>query len=98
MPLLHALALLIRPRTEWATIHERRYGVARSFLLHTVLFALIPAAAGYVGTTRTGWQIGIGDVVRLTEESARIGEITCRSALPARYRYGYRPVRDWVED
>ena len=70
MSLLHAFRLLTRPRTEWAAIHDRSYGVARSFLLHTALFALIPAVAGYVGTTRTGWQVGTGDVVRLTEESA----------------------------
>ena len=70
MPLYHALGLLIRPRAEWAAIHDRRHGVARSFFLHTALFALIPAIAGYIGTTRTGWQIGAGNVVRLTEESA----------------------------
>ena len=70
MSLLHPFGLLTRPRAEWAAIHDRRYGVARSFLLHTALYALIPAIAGYLGTTRTGWQIGTGDVVRLTEESA----------------------------
>ncbi len=70
MSLFHAFALLIRPQAEWAAIRDRRHGVAGPFLLHTALFALIPAVAGYVGTTRTGWQIGTGDVVRLTEESA----------------------------
>ena len=70
MSLLHALGLLARPKAEWAAIHDRRYGVARSLVTHTALFALIPAVAGYLGTTRTGWQIGTGDVVRLTEESA----------------------------
>ena len=70
MSLFHAFALLARPRTEWAVIRDRRHGVASSFLLHTALFALIPAVCGYLGTTRTGWQIGVGDVVRLTEESA----------------------------
>ncbi len=70
MSLLHALGLLARPRAEWAAIHDRRHGVPRSLFTHTALFALIPAVAGYVGTTRTGWQIGAGDVVRLTEESA----------------------------
>ena len=70
MSLRHAFGLLVRPRAEWRTIHDRRYGVARSFLAHTAVFALIPAVAGYVGTTRTGWQIGAGDVVRLTEASA----------------------------
>ena len=39
--------------------------------LHTArLRAHSRPSAGYVGTTRTGWQIGTGDVVRLTEESA----------------------------
>ena len=70
MSLRHAFGLLARPRAEWQAIHDRRYGVARSFLAHTAIFALIPAVAGYVGTTRTGWQIGAGDVVRLTEASA----------------------------
>ena len=70
MSLLHAFALLARPKAEWAAIHDRRHGVARSLLSHTAVFALIPAVAGYYGTTRTGWQIGAGDVVRLTEASA----------------------------
>ena len=70
MSFAHAVGLLTRPRAEWAAIHGRRYGVVRSLIGHTALFALIPAVAGYFGTTRTGWQIGAGDVVRLTEASA----------------------------
>lgn len=70
MSLLHAFGLLARPRAEWTAIHDRRYSVARSLFAHTAIFALIPAVAGYYGTTRTGWQIGAGDVVRLTEASA----------------------------
>ena len=70
MSLLHAFALLARPKAEWAAIHDRRHGAARSLVSHTAVFALIPAVAGYYGTTRTGWQIGAGDVVRLTEASA----------------------------
>ena len=70
MSLRHAFGLLARARAEWIAIHDQRYGVARSFIAHTAVFALIPAVAGYIGTTRTGWQIGTGDVVRLTAESA----------------------------
>jgi hypothetical protein len=70
MSLLHAFGLLTRPRAEWSAIHDRHYGVATPFFTHTVIFALIPAVAGFYGTTRTGWQIGAGDAVRLTEESA----------------------------
>ena len=47
-----------------------RYGVVHSLFVHTAIFALVPAVAGYLGTTRTGWQIGAGGVVRLTEASA----------------------------
>jgi len=86
MPIFHAFALLIRPRVEWAAIRDHRPGVAGSFLLHTALFALIPAIAGYVGTTRTGWQVGAGDVVRLTEESAlRIAVIYYLAMLAAAF-------------
>ena len=70
MSLLLAFGLLARPSAAWAAIHDRRYGVTHSLIAHTALFALIPAIAGYIGTTRTGWQIGAGDAVRLTEESA----------------------------
>ena len=54
MSLLHAFGLLARPKAEWVAIHDRRYGVTRSLIAHTALFALIPAIAGYIGTT--GWQ------------------------------------------
>ena len=70
MSLVHAFGLLAHPKAEWAAIHDRRYGAARSLIAHTALFALLPAIAGYIGTTRTGWQIGAGDAVRLTEASA----------------------------
>ena len=86
MSLLHAFGLLTRPRTEWAAIRARRHGVARSFLLHTAVFALVPAVCGYIGTTRTGWQIGTGDVVRLTAESAlRIAVLSYLAMLAATF-------------
>ena len=70
MALHHAIGLLARPRAGWKTIHERHHGVAASLFSHTALFALIPALSSYFGTTRTGWQIGTGAAVRLTESSA----------------------------
>ena len=70
MPLGHVLGLLTRPKAQWRVIREKRHGMARSLFAHTAVFALIPAVAGYAGTTQTGWQIGAGDVVRLTEASA----------------------------
>ena len=45
----------------------------------------VPTLGSNVDTTRINSRV-------------RIGEITCRSALPARYRYGHRSVRDWAKD
>jgi hypothetical protein len=70
MSLSYVVRLFIHPGAGWAAIHARRYSVAGVFLGHTLLFALIPALAGYVGTTLVGWQIAGGDVVRLTSASA----------------------------
>lgn len=84
MSLGHVLGLLIRPKSEWGAIHARCYSVTRSFFAHTALFALLPALAGYVGTTQVGWQVGSGEPVRLTEESAlRIAVLYYLSMLAA---------------
>jgi hypothetical protein len=66
----YVVKLFIHPRAGWTAIHARRYSVAGVILGHTLLFALIPAVAGYIGTTLVGWQIAGGEVVRLTSASA----------------------------
>ena len=70
MPLIHVLKLFVNPRDGWMAIHERRYSIAGVVLGHTLIFALIPAVAGYFGTTQVGWQVGGGEIVRLTSASA----------------------------
>jgi hypothetical protein len=66
----YVLKLFIHPKAGWTAIHARRYSVAGVALGHTLLFALIPVLAGYFGTTVVGWQVGGGEVVRLTVDSA----------------------------
>lgn len=66
----HVLKLFSNPRSGWTAIHGHRYSVGGVFFQHTVIFALIPALAGYLGTTQVGWQIADGEVVRLTAASA----------------------------
>jgi len=70
MPFIQVFHLLLRPRAGWAAIKDRGYGASAAFLGHTVLFALIPPVCGYLGTTRTGWSLGLDRPVRLTAESA----------------------------
>lgn len=70
MLIFRGLHLLLRPRAGWAAIREQGYGAGAAFLGHTVLFALIPPVCGYLGTTRTGWSLGLDRPVRLTTDSA----------------------------
>jgi hypothetical protein len=70
MSISHVLKLFINPREGWAIIHARRYSVTSVLFGHTLIFALIPAVAGYFGTTRVGWQVAGGEIVRLTSASA----------------------------
>jgi hypothetical protein len=70
MPIFKVLHLLFSPRAGWQAIKQSDYGAMQAFLGHTVLFALIPPVCGFIGTTRTGWNVGLDRPVRLTTESA----------------------------
>jgi hypothetical protein len=70
MPTFKVFLLLFRPRVGWASIKRSRYGALEVFLLHSVPFALIAPVCGYIGTTRTGWSLGLDRPVRLTDASA----------------------------
>ena len=70
MSFSHVLGLSIHPTSGWAAIQARHSSVAGVLLGHTLIFALIPAVAGYIGTTQVGWQVAGGEVIRLTGASA----------------------------
>lgn len=64
----HIPELLIHPSGAWQKL-EPTAGRG-SNLLFPLVMALIPAAAWYHGTSTVGWQVGGGEVVRLTSGSA----------------------------
>lgn len=70
MLLLNVLPVLFRPGPGWEAIKGNRYGSSSAFFGHTVLLALIPPVCGYIGTTRSGWNLGLERTVRMTAESA----------------------------
>ncbi len=72
MPLRHVVGLFVDPQAEWGRIEEKDYSVRSCILGHTMVFSLIPAVSGFIGTTQIGWQIGAGDPVRLTTNSAGV--------------------------
>ena len=66
----HLTGLFRNPKAEWARIRDQDYSIADCLLRHTLVFALIPAVSGFIGTTQIGWRIGVGEPVRLTLSSA----------------------------
>jgi hypothetical protein len=64
--------LLLSPRRAWSQTAAKPPTSPVLALLYPIIFALLPAFAWYIGTTRVGWQIGSGDTVRMTTDSAQI--------------------------
>lgn len=70
MSLGHTIGLLTHPDREWQQIRDEQESLPRLYLGHVMLLALIPTIAGFYGTTQVGWQIGDGEIVKLTSASA----------------------------
>ncbi|MBQ0745538.1 MAG: YIP1 family protein [Marinobacter sp.] len=70
MSLTHTFGLLTKPDQQWEAIRKDSESVARLYTGHVLLLALIPAVAGFFGTSQVGWQIGDGQVTRLSISSA----------------------------
>lgn len=71
MFIYHVTGLFLRPVTTWEEIHKDE-GNMFAAMVPALILGLIPAICGYIGTTQTGWTIGAGDPVRITEDSAMI--------------------------
>jgi hypothetical protein len=65
----HIIGLFSDPTREWEKIREQ-YSSGGSPVGQMLVMALIPAISGYIGTTQVGWRIGVGDPIRITDESA----------------------------
>ena len=68
--LTHVPGLLIHPKQEWQKISQENNEIPGLLIGYVLILALIGPAAGYYGTTTRGWQIGSGEAVKLTAESA----------------------------
>jgi len=64
----HAFGLMFSPSKEWQRI-AKSAGRSTNFI-YTIILAALPAIAWYYGTSQVGWQVGRGDTIRLTPESA----------------------------
>lgn len=72
MVVKHVWGLFVNPKREWLAIRDEESTIGKSYTRHIMLLALIPALSGFIGTTQFGWQIGVGDPVKLTLQSAGV--------------------------
>ena len=66
----HIIGLFIDPVQQWHKIRDLHSSQGGYYAPHVFLLAAIPAISGYIGTTYVGWQIGAGDPIKLTSETA----------------------------
>lgn len=71
MILNHLWGLYTHPKEEWHTIDQRHESYFYS-LSHIAIIALIPSIMGYYSAAHLGWSIGVGDVIKLTHDSAML--------------------------
>jgi hypothetical protein len=72
MVLKHIWGLFVNPKREWESIRVDECTLGKCYAAHVMILAIIPAISGFIGTTQFGWQIGSGDPVKLTMESAGV--------------------------
>ncbi|WP_102796797.1 Yip1 family protein [Bowmanella denitrificans] len=82
MILNHLWGLYAHPKEEWQTIEKRHESLSYS-MTHILIVALIPAITGYYAAAHLGWSIGVGDVIKLTQQSAMMMSIGMYLALVA---------------
>ena len=68
--LQHVWGLFAHPEEQWKEIRKEDCTIGRCYCTHVLMLAAIPPISGFIGTTQIGWQIGGGDVVTLSINSA----------------------------
>lgn len=74
MILNHLWGIYAHPKEEWQTIDDRHESYFYS-LAHIAIVALIPAITSYYSAAHLGWSIGVGELIKLTQQSAMLMSI-----------------------
>lgn len=67
----NVIGMIATPGKQWQSIADHCPESALRAIIYSIVLAVIPAVAWYWGTTQIGWQVGDGDTIRLTTNSAR---------------------------
>jgi hypothetical protein len=72
MILAHVWGLLSHPDREWEAIGAEPCSIGNCYLRHVLVLASLPAVSAFIGTTQFGWQIGVGEGIKLSVPSGMI--------------------------
>ncbi|MFT4993773.1 MAG: hypothetical protein ACI965_000794 [Paraglaciecola sp.] len=75
MILNHLWGLYAHPKEEWHTIDEHHESYFYS-LSHIAIISLIPCFMSYYSAAQLGWSIGVGDIIKLTSQSAMLMSVS----------------------
>jgi len=70
MLLNHAFGMFTHPDKEWLEIRKEHARPSRIYLAYISLLAAISPICAYIATTQIGWQVGDGQLIKLTQQSA----------------------------
>jgi cation transporter-like permease len=94
MILSHIPGMFTHPHQEWESIEKEHSGPIK-LSLYICLLALIGPVSAYISTTQSGWQIGEGQVIFLSQSSAlTLSMLTYISIVVGVYVMGV--MIDWM--
>ena len=70
MLLNHVFGMFTHPDDEWKEIRKEHASPVKLYGTYIALLALISPICAYISTTQFGWQVGDGQLIKLTSSSA----------------------------
>jgi len=81
MFLANTFGLMYNAEKQWKAIADNKEGIITTYLKYLIWIALIPPFSAYVGSTYIGWNLGVGETIRLTTESAALLSVVAYFAI-----------------
>lgn len=95
MLLQHAFGLFTHPHEEWQSIKREHAGPLRLYVAYISVLGLIAPVCAFISTTQFGWQVGEGQLIKLTTTSAlQLSVLTYIAMLVGVFAIGY--MIDWM--
>ncbi|KZY29306.1 MULTISPECIES: Yip1 family protein [unclassified Oleiphilus] len=95
MLLNHAFGMFTHPDEEWESIRKEHSNPGRIYVAYIAVLAMISPICAYISTTQFGWQVGDGQITKLTTQSAlQLNIITYIAMLIGVFGLGW--AIDWM--